>query len=118
MSVVKVKIPEGRVSEFLDDFEKKSTLTYIGLLLSDESVSDMEKSLRGYGYDKEELLIYYTDGATLNSYYGLTGSNRYTDDLTIVFVPDFYNPIAKVFTGAHWFDDIVAHNRIRERIDK
>lgn len=114
MSVVKVKIPEDRAAEFLDDFEKKSVLTYEGLLLSDQSVADMEKSLRGFGYDKEELLVYYTDGATLNSYYGLTGDNQYNNNLTIVFVPDFYNPIAKFVTGARWFDDIVANNRRRE----
>ena len=117
MSVVKVKIPEGRVEEFLDEFEKKSTFTYIGLSLSDDSVADMEKSLRGYGYDKEELLVYYTDGAILNSYYGLTGGNRYSEDLTIVFVPDFYNPIARIVTGAHWFDDVVANNRRRELLN-
>ena len=118
MSVVKVKIPEGRVEEFLDKFEKESVLTYIGLSLSDESVADMEKSLRGYGYDKEELLVYYTDGATLNSHYGLTGDNRYSEDLPIVFVPDFYNPIAKIVTGAHWFDDVVANNRRREMLNE
>lgn len=118
MSVVKVKIPEGRVEEFLEEFEKKSVLTYEGLLLSDQSTSAMEDSLRSYGYDKEELLVYYTDGETLNSYYGLTGDNRYAEDLTIVFVPDFYNPIAKITTGARWFDDVVANNRRRELLNE
>lgn len=117
MSVVKVKIPEDRVAEFLDDFEKNSVFTYEGLLLSDQSVADMEKSLRGFGYDKEELLVYYTDGETLNSYYGLTGSNRYSEDLIIVFVPDFYNPVARIVTGARWFDDVVANNRRRELLN-
>lgn len=118
MSVVKVKIPEGRVEEFLEEFEKKSVLTYIGLSLSEESVADMEDCLRSYGYDKEELLVYYTEGATLNSYYGLTGGNRYPDDLIIVFVPDFYNPIVKITTGARWFDDVVANNRRRELLNE
>lgn len=118
MSVIKVKIPEGRVEEFLEEFEKNSVFTCEGLSLSDESVADMEKSLRGYGYDKEELLVYYTDGATLNSHYGLTGSNRYSKGLTIVFVPEFYNPIAKIVTGARWFDDIVANNRRRELLNE
>lgn len=118
MSVVKVKIPEGRVKEFLDKFEKESVFTYEGLSLSDRSTSAMEDGLRSYGYDKEELLIYYTDGETLNSHYGLTGSNRYSKDLTIVFVPDFYNPIAKIVTGARWFDDVVANNRRRELLNE
>lgn len=118
MSVVKVKIPGGRVKEFLDKFEKESVFTYEGLSLSDQSTSAMEDCLRSYGYDKEELLVYYTEGATLNSYYGLTGGNRYADELTIVFVPDFYNPIAKITTGARWFDDIVANNRRRELLNE
>lgn len=115
MSVIKVKIPEGRVEEFLDKFEKESVFTYEGLSLSDQSTSAMEDCLRSYGYDKEELLVYYTDGATLNSHYGLTGDNRYSEDLIIVFVPDFYNPIAKISTGARWFDDIVANNLERQK---
>lgn len=118
MSVVKVKIPEGRVEEFLDKFEKQSVLTYEGLSLSDQSTSAMEDCLRSYGYDKEELLVYYTHGATLNSHYDLTGGNRYPEDLIIVFVPDFYNPIAKISTDARWFDDIVASNRKRELLNE
>ena len=118
MSVVKVKRPEGRVEEFLEEFEKNSVFTYEGLSLSDQSTSAMEDCLRSYGYDKEELLIYYTDGATLNSHYSLTGGNRYPEDLNIVFVPDFYNPIAKISTGARWFDDIAANNRERELLNE
>ena len=114
---VKVKIPENRVGEFLDKFERESTMTYEGLSLSDD-MTEMENYFREYGYDKEDFILFYTDGKTVSDYYSLTGDNRYPDDLTIVFVPDYYDIKIKVTTGARWFDDIVLNNRMREHHDK
>lgn len=111
---VKVKIPENRVGEFLDKFRRESTMTYEGLLLEDD-ITIMEKYFRENGYDKDDFTLFYTDGKTISDYYSLTGDNRYPDDLTIVFVPDYYNIKVKAVTGARWFDDIVLDNHITEK---
>ena len=50
----------------------------------------------------------------MNKHYGLTGSNAYPDDITIVVIPEYYNPIVKLQLGARWFDDIVYNNAIRQ----
>lgn len=111
---VKVKIPENRVGEFLDKFEKESTMAFEGLII-DGDITTMEKYFRENGYDKDDFTLFYTDGKTVSDYYSLTGDNRYPDDLTMVFVPDYYNIKVKALTGARWFDDIVLNNRIAER---
>ena len=50
----------------------------------------------------------------MNDHFKLTESNAYPDDLMFLVIPDFYNVDYKVSIRAHWFDDIVSNNTIRQ----
>ena len=110
-----VKVPEGRVEEFLTMFTENSCFTFEGLDLSDkESNKLMEKYFRAAGFTEKDFIVYVLKGATMNDYYGLTDSNAYNPELTIAVIPNFYNPMFKMIVGARWFDDIVASNSIKQ----
>ena len=110
-----VKVPEGRVEEFLTMFTENSCFTFEGLDLSDkESNKLMEKDFRAAGFTEKDFIVYVLKGSTMNDYYGLTDSNAYNPELTIAVIPNFYNPILKLIVGARWFDDIVASNSIKQ----
>lgn len=110
-----VKVPENREKEFLQAFQEGSMFTFEGLDISDKStLKPLESILRKSGFSEPELLLYYFTGKVMNKHYGLTGSNAYPDDITIVVIPEYYNPIVKLQLGARWFDDIVYNNAIRQ----
>ncbi|MGN1300864.1 MAG: hypothetical protein ACI4VC_05925 [Clostridia bacterium] len=114
-----VKVPEGRVEEFLTMFTENSCFTFEGLDLSDkESNKLMEKNFRAAGFTEKDFIVYVLKGSTMNDYYGLTDSNAYNPELTIAVIPNFYNPILKMIVGARWFDDIVASNCIKQNAIK
>ena len=110
-----VKVPEGRVEEFLTMFTENSCFTIEGLDLKDkESNKLMERDFRAAGFTEKDFIVYVLKGSTMNDYYGLTDSNAYNPELTIAVIPNFYNPIFKLVVGARWFDDIIANNAIRQ----
>ena len=110
-----VKVPEGRVEEFLTMFTENSCFTIEGLDLSDkESNKLMERDFRAAGFTEKDFIVYVLKGAIMNDYYGLTDSNAYNPELTIAVIPNFYNPMFKLLIGARWFDDIVASNSIKQ----
>lgn len=110
-----VKVPENRVDEFLDKFFCSSAFTFEGIDITDKKGNkELEKALREAGYENEEILTYWFNGAEMNKKYHLTGSNAYPDDLTFLVIPHFYNPIFKMSVGARWFDDIVDNNARRQ----
>ena len=62
-----------------------SALTIEGL--SSDSFQDWYDYLKNKGFVKnEDLTIYVTTGYLMNTYYNLSGSNQYPDDLTIVSI--------------------------------
>lgn len=72
---------------------------------------------RGMGQVKE---FYTFSGQLMNETYGLTGSNRYSDDLTFLSFPLDNLDIGKLAMfkmkfGARWLDDIVDNNAAREQ---
>lgn len=106
-----VRVPEGRVDEFLDKFFMESTFTFEGLDVSKKNdLKKLEKVFREHGYTKDVFLMYWFSGKEMNEKYKLTGDNRYPDDLTFVTIPEYYNPMLKMLVGARWFDDIVQTN--------
>lgn len=110
-----VRVPENRVDEFLDKFFNTSAFTFEGLDITDKAGNKkLEKALRENGYEKDEIITYWFTGKEMNEKYHLTDSNAYSDDLTFLVVPEFYNPMFKMLVGARWFDDIVASNAWRE----
>lgn len=116
--VTTIKIPEARVAEYFTKFINESVLTYVGLSIhtreDKEHLKKFEEIVRDTGFNEPELLLYYTDGRTMNNFFGLTGSNAYIDDLTIVFVPGVYDIGFKMASGGRWFDDIVSNNSIKQ----
>lgn len=102
----------------LDELKEGSALTWEGLDVSDESLTQMFDWIKEYTSLKRET-VYITSGAMMNQAYGLTDDNAYPDDLNLVSVKleDLANPAAIVIprfaVGGRWFDDIV-DNRCRE----
>ena len=110
-----VKVPEGRENEFLSMFYNESMFTFEGLDISNKSNrKEMEEFFLKNGYNEKEFLCYYFSGSVMNRVFGLTDDNAYSDDLTFVVIPNYYNPIVKMAVGARWFDDIVASNCIKQ----
>lgn len=72
---------------------------------------------RGIGQVKE---FYTFSGQLMNETYGLTGSNRYSDNFTFLsFMLDGLDvgklAMFKMKFGARWLDDIVDNNNAREQ---
>lgn len=110
------KVPENRIDEYLDGFFNTSAFTFEGLDITDKkSNKQLEEALRNAGYQGEEIVCWWFTGATMNKKYQLTGVNAYADDLTLVVIPDFYNPMFKLLVNARWFDDIVQNNAYRQK---
>lgn len=110
-----VRVPENRVGEYFSEFFNHSTLTFEGLdITNKKSNKKLEKVLRDNGFPHDEMIFYHYTGKDMNEYYHLTGSNAYHDDLILVSIPNFYNPVVKMMINARWFDDIVQNNMYRQ----
>lgn len=112
-----VKVPENKEAELLQEFCNKSMFTFEGIDISDKKgLKEFEKLIetQGYNVDKNKRGWFWFNGVVMNRCYGLTESNAYPDDLVFLVIPDYYNPMVKIATGARWFDDIVANNTIKQ----
>lgn len=104
--------------ETLDELELGSALTIEGL--AEDSIPDFINWIKSYTPMKNED-VYVISGKMMNDSYGLTGKNRYQDDLTLVSVKldSMENAMSIVYPrfgiGGRWFDDIVANNEYFER---
>ena len=60
--------------------------------------------------------IVFCKGKTYDDAYGLTGSNRYPDDLTLVFLENYSIPMMtwKLDYFCRWADDVRDNNLARE----
>lgn len=96
-----------------------SALTIEGL--AEDSIKDFIEWIKKYTQMKNED-AYIIKGKTMNSLYGLTGSNAYPDDCNIVSIKledmENYNTIVlpRFSIGARWLDDIIDNNCERERL--
>ncbi len=103
----------------LEELVKESALTWEGLDTSDESLKQVFDWLKGYTPLKCER-VYITSGGLMDVAYGLTGTNAYPANLSIVSVRlcDMEKPMAiaipRFRVGGRWLDDIVSNNRRRE----
>ena len=96
-----------------------SALTWEGLVITEDSLSQVSDWLKSKDALTGELSFYIITGKFMSDYYKLTGTNRYQDDLNIVSVdPDCINLgkviIARFESGGRWFNDIVDNNEDRE----
>ena len=97
----------------------RSALTWEGLVTTEDSLSQVSDWLKNKDALISEPSFYIITGKFMSDYYGLTGTNRYPDDLNIVSVdPECINLgkviIARFESGGRWFDDIVDNNEDRE----
>ena len=101
-------IKEIKSKEELEKLAGKSAPCWEGLSL--ENLEDQLKEI-----DPEVEAVYCT-GKTYNETYGLTGTNKYPDDLTIVFINKFSINIMKwkFNYGCRWADDVRDNNLWRE----
>ena len=100
-----------------------SALTWEGLVITEDSLSQVSDWLKSKDALISEPSFYVIKGKFMNDYYELTGTNRYQDDLNIVSVdPECINLgkviIARFESGGRWFDDIVDNNEDREQEKK
>lgn len=108
-------------SDKISELEKGSAFTWEGLNSDDNSLSQVvdffTKESKGF---KVPCDIYWWSGKEFDDKYGLTGDNRYPDNLTFVSIPlDMWSemgnlPMLKFQVGARWLDDIVDNNARRE----
>ena len=105
----------------LDELYNCSALTFEGFYANDENIDKLVKWLKGHSEISNPLPIHIISGQTMNINYGLTGSNKYKEDLTIVSIKneDIKNLgaiiIPRLEIGGRWFDDIVDNNARREK---
>ena len=107
----------------LDDFYEGSSLTFEGCTTDKENIDYLYNWLKDLGAIKEgagPLPIYTYKGSLMNEKYGLTGSNKYPNDLNFITImlEDInytHNLAIKRFEiGGRWFDDIVGNNAMRQ----
>ena len=104
--------------EELKKLEDDSALTIEGL--AEESIPDLVNWIKQYTPLINEN-VYIVKGKTMNEVYGLTESNAYPNDCTLVSIKlvDMENcekiimPRFKI--GGRWFDDIVDNNMRRQK---
>lgn len=108
-------------SNKISELEKGSAITWEGLNKDDDSLSQAVDffTTESKGF-KVPCDIYWWSGKEFNDKYGLTGDNRYPDDLNFISIPlDMWSemgnlPMLKFQVGARWLDDIVDNNARRE----
>lgn len=105
----------------LDFLYGEDALTIEGFKADDENLIELIKWLKEKGAKPQDNLnIFVIKGGFMNDSYGLTGDNRYPNDLTIVSIPlselrHFQATIlARFEIGGRWFSDVVANNARRE----
>lgn len=110
-----------KTREQLDDLIKDSALTWEGLTMKTEKdYKQVTDWMRKHGANPKTENVYITTGKTMNALEGLTGSNAYPDDLSIVSfkLSEIENAaslaIPRFNVGGRWMDDIVDNNRSRE----
>lgn len=114
MKIVSVKTHEELVA-------LGSALTWEGLKFDEECLKLIKSWMEDNGARlKDNAPVYITLGKDMNAAEGLTGSNAYPADLTIVSfkLEDIENvarlTLARFQTGGRWMDDILDNNRRRE----
>lgn len=114
----KFEIKKIKSKKEIDALSNVSAFTFTGLDTSKESLKQAVNWLNGHNALTEENLVFYVIlGKLMNREFGLTGNNKYPDDLSIVSVTgiDITNIIlARFEVGGRWLDDIIANDLERE----
>lgn len=112
---------EVTTKEKLDELYNSSALTFTGVSAEEESIKDLIDWLKEHSEISDPLPVHIISGQTMNDNYGLTGTNAYKDDLTLISIKleNIKNVNAIIMprfeVGGRWFDDIVNNNAMREK---
>ena len=105
--------------EELDTLYNESALTFEGMNIDNENLSDIIEWLESHNaITNEEPIFHIIKGRFMNEVYKLTGNNRYPDDLNILSITNIKQSkitIPRFEIGGRWFDDIVDNNAEREK---
>lgn len=103
--------------EQLDELYNLSALTFEGLSADEENLNALRNWLKEHGAIKYiEPDFHIITGKFMNEQYGLSGSNAYPEDLTLVSVTDIDQMaivVIRFAVGGRWFNDIVDNNASR-----
>lgn len=102
-------IKEIKTKQELDQLANDWSPTWEGVALEglEEQLKEIDPLVK----------IVYCTGKTYNKVYGLTGNNKYPDNLTIVFLKDYSKPkqlMWKMEYGCRWAWDVLWNNLNRE----
>ena len=109
-------------AEQLEQLYVGSAWTWEGMSADEENLQQIVEWFEDEGCPLKKNEFYIISGKTMNEVYGLTGPNRYSNNLTLVAIdlyniPNIQSLYAKKFdVGARWFDDIVDNNAHREEM--
>lgn len=110
-----------KTREQLDDLINDSALTWEGLKMkTNADYKNVTDWMAQFGAKPKTKNVYITKGKTMNALEGLTGSNAYPDDLSIISfkLSEIENAMAlaipRFSVQGRWMDDIVENNRRRE----
>ena len=115
-----MEIIKTEKAEDLQRLYDGSAWTWEGITIDEESLNSIIKWFKDQECPLKEEKVYVTKGKLMNEVYGLTGKNRYKNNLKILSIElKNIKDVGKLFmkkfeVGARWFDDIVENNRTRE----
>lgn len=94
--------------ERLEELRNQSAPTWEGL--STEGLDEQLKEI------DPEVSFEVCTGKEMNDAYGLTGNNKYPDDLNIVILTNWSINMMdwKLKFGCRWLDDVIDNNLMRE----
>ena len=116
----KIEVIHCQTKKDIEALREDWSITWEGLTTDEESL-DQVLAWIGHYTDVINRKIYVTSGKLMNSAYGLTGTNAYPDDLSIVSVmsKDIENlsalSVPRFAVGGRWMYDVVENNLRRER---
>lgn len=113
------EIKEVSSREELEFLKNDWAFTLVGMAPSEKNMEGMLKFIESHTPIFERK-VWVTKGKLMNKVYGLTGSNAYADDLTIVSVPlsQVMFPdrlsLPKIACGGRWMWDVVQNDLRRQ----
>lgn len=114
----KFEIKKIKSKKEIDALSNVSALTFIGLDPNNKSLEQAIKWLNNHNALTEENLVFHViSGKLMNKEFGLSGTNRYAEDLSIISITgiDITKIIlARFDVGGRWLDDIIDNNLERE----
>lgn len=114
-------VTAATAEETLTRLYQGSALTFEGMTDDPANLDALYKAFQDCGAAPNSTFEFVSvKGREMNNYYGLTGTNAYKNNLTILCCPlsGFDNYSALIFwrltCGGRWFDDVVDNNARRE----